>query len=148
GHQVVPGRRRIFMLQVPLTPFIKSLGHLVEQFPRAFVAVGRRLAQKTMRLLEAPVLERFLCLPECQPCETDHQFFRSQKSVVSNQSVLFYPGVSLLSLATDYGQFEKTRRCSACSSRLATPSGRFFPVHLRVSSTRHLGLVSRSQELS
>ena len=68
----MPGCFRVIVAQVPLTPFDKPAHYLLQEFPGAFVALRRRLAEKAMRLFQSPVAERFLSLPEGQPREAKH----------------------------------------------------------------------------
>ncbi len=62
------------MVQVAFAALHKSLGYLLEQLPGTLVPMGGRLTEQALCFLQAPILERLLCLPECQPCEAEHGF--------------------------------------------------------------------------
>jgi len=62
------------LAQVPFAALHEAAHHLLQQLERFLVTLGGRLAEKTVRLLKAPILECLLCLPECQPREAEHEF--------------------------------------------------------------------------
>jgi hypothetical protein len=75
--KIVPGRFRVVGSHVAFASFDKAANNVAEEGKRAFVPLGRWLTQNGMGFFEAPILERFLSLPDCQPPETKHGIFAS-----------------------------------------------------------------------
>ena len=72
--KVVPGGLGVVLAQVPLAALDEAANHLLKQLERFLVSLRGRLAQEAVRVFQAPVLERLLRLPECQPREAEHGF--------------------------------------------------------------------------
>src|SRR5262249_4074540 len=76
-----PGGNRVLQPQQALAALGEGPRELLEEFPRALLALDDRLAQQALRLLQAPCLEGVLGLSQGYPAEADH-------GAVANRRVL------------------------------------------------------------
>jgi len=62
-EQVAPGGFSVVLLEAPFAALDEGLGELGRQFSVSLLVAGVRLGEDALGVLQAPVLERLLCLP-------------------------------------------------------------------------------------